>query len=61
MIVFGIVGLLFTVFGILGLLAPKDSKDVQYSSRELFWMSIAGIGNIVAAALLLSRILTTPF
>jgi len=57
MIVFGIVGLLFTIFGILGLVAPRDNKDVQYSSRELFWMALAGIGNIVAAALLLSRLL----
>ncbi len=54
-IVFGVVGLLFTIFGLLGLLVP--SREVDYTERELFWMTLAGIGDIVAAALLLGRLL----
>jgi len=54
-IVFGGVGLLFTVFGLLGLLIPR--REVDYSDRELLWMSLAGIGNLVAAALLLKGLL----
>jgi len=55
-IVFGGVGLLFTVFGLLGLLIPR--REVDYSDRELLWMSLAGIGNLVAAALLLKGLLS---
>jgi hypothetical protein len=54
-IVFGLVGALFTIFGLLGLLVP--SREVDYTERELFWMTLAGIGDIVAAALLVSRLL----
>lgn len=58
MIVFGVIGLLFTIFGVIGLLAPKKGREVQYTDREFFWMSLAGVGNIVAAALLLSYLLS---
>ena len=54
-IVFGLVGILFTIFGLLGLLVP--SREVDYTERELFWMTLAGIGDIVAAALLVSKLL----
>ncbi len=54
-IVFGIIGLLFTVFGLLGLLIP--SREVDLTPRELLWMTLAGIGDLVAAALLLRAVL----
>jgi hypothetical protein len=53
-----VIGLLFTVFGVIGLLAPKEGREVQYTEREFFWMSLAGVGNIVAAALLLNNLLS---
>jgi len=40
----------------LGLLVPR--REVDYSDRELLWMSLAGIGNLVAAALLLQGLLS---
>jgi hypothetical protein len=55
-IVFGLIGVLFTVFGLLGLLVP--SRELDYSDRELLWITLAGVGDIVAAALLLHRFLT---
>jgi hypothetical protein len=55
-IVFGVIGILFAVFGVLGLIAPR--RDLSYTERELLWMALAGIGNIVAAALLLRGFLT---
>lgn len=54
MIVFGLIGLLFTVFGILGLLSP--SRDVSYSPRELFWITLAGLGDLAAAAFLVGSV-----
>lgn len=54
MIVFGLLGLLFTVFGVLGLLSP--SRDVSYTSRELFWMTLAGLGDLAAAAFLFGTV-----
>ena len=54
MIVFGLIGLMFTVFGILGLLRP--SRDVTYSSRELFWITLAGVGDLAAAAFLFGTV-----
>ncbi len=55
-IVFGIIGALFTIFGLLSLLVPSRERD--YSDRELLWITLAGVGNIVAAALLLSRFIS---
>lgn len=54
MIVFGLIGLMFTLFGVLGLLSP--SRDVSYSARELFWMTLAGFGNLAAAAFLFGSV-----
>lgn len=54
MIVFGLIGLLFTLFGILGLANP--SRDISYSARELFWMTLAGFGNLAAAAFLFGAV-----
>jgi hypothetical protein len=54
-IVFGMIGLMFTLFGILGLIVPRC--ELNYSDRELMWMSLAGIGNLVAAALLVRGLL----
>ena len=54
LIVFGLIGLLFTAFGILGLLSP--SRDISYSARELFWMTLAGIGDLVATAFLIGTV-----
>jgi hypothetical protein len=57
-IVFGIMGILFTLFGVLGLVTPKKKgRDIEYTDREFFFMTLAGIGNIVAAAMLLNRLL----
>jgi len=55
-IVFGTIGLLFTVFGVLGLIAPR--QELSYSERELLWMALAGVGNVVAAALLLRGLIS---
>ncbi len=54
MIVFGLIGLMFTLFGVLGLLNP--SRDVSYSGRELFWMTLAGLGDLAAAAFLFGSV-----
>ena len=50
----GLIGLMFTLFGILGLLRP--SRDVTYSSRELFWITLAGVGDLAAAAFLFGTV-----
>lgn len=47
---FGGIGLVFFLFGALGLAFPR--KEVTYSDRELLWMALAGVGNLIAAALL---------
>jgi len=54
MVVFGLIGLMFTAFGVLGLLNP--SRDLAYSPRELFWMTLAGIGDLAAAAFLVGSV-----
>lgn len=54
MIVFGLIGLLFTLFGVLGLASPR--RELEYNDRELLWMTLAGIGDIVAAALLFGTV-----
>jgi len=46
---------MFTLFGVLGLIVPR--RELSYSDRELMWMSLAGIGNLVAAALLVRGLL----
>lgn len=54
MIVFGLIGLLLTAFGVLGLASPR--RELAYSDRELLWITLAGIGDIVAAALLFGSV-----
>jgi hypothetical protein len=51
-VAFGGIGLVFFLFGALGLAFPRK-EEVTYSDRELLWMALAGIGNLVAAALLI--------
>jgi hypothetical protein len=55
-VAFGGIGLIFFVFGVLGLAFPRE--EIEYSERELLWMALAGIGNLIAAALLVKGFIT---
>ncbi|HED04586.1 MAG TPA: hypothetical protein ENI60_07470 [Candidatus Fraserbacteria bacterium] len=55
-VAFGGIGLVFFLFGVLGLAFPRE--NVQYSERELLWMALAGAGDLVAAALLVAGVLS---
>lgn len=55
-VAFAGIGLVFFLFGVLGLAFPRE--NVQYSERELLWMALAGAGDLVAAALLVAGVLS---
>lgn len=40
----------------VGLITPR--RELSYTERELFWMALAGVGDIVAAALLLRGLIS---